>query len=169
MTPWRAILSPHPSTILKSPQIDTSFKHNTDEQQGKYRWMMAFPVYAPDQVPGLLLTNPKQWKFSSHLLPGQMKTSPPSRGLVNMHTNPELTDKCQEQNGSDSFLLVLSQMPSVTPRYLLGETGQNVLVIGRVLGTGEGNGNLLQYSCLENPMDREAWRATFHGVAKSQT
>ena len=34
---------------------------------------------------------------------------------------------------------------------------------------GEGNGNPLQYSCLENPMDREAWQATVHGVAKSWT
>ena len=33
----------------------------------------------------------------------------------------------------------------------------------------EGNGNPLQYSCLENPMDRGIWRATAHGVAKSQT
>ena len=33
---------------------------------------------------------------------------------------------------------------------------------------GEGNGNPLQYSCPENPMDRGAWRATVHGVAKSQ-
>ena len=33
----------------------------------------------------------------------------------------------------------------------------------------EGNGNPLQYSCLENPMDRGAWPATVHGVAKSQT
>ena len=32
-----------------------------------------------------------------------------------------------------------------------------------------GNGNLLQYSCLENPMDRGAWRATVHRVAKSRT
>ena len=31
---------------------------------------------------------------------------------------------------------------------------------------GEGNGNLLQYSCLGNPMDRGAWQATAHGVAK---
>ena len=31
---------------------------------------------------------------------------------------------------------------------------------------GEGNGNPLQYSCLENPMDRGAWRATVHGVPK---
>ena len=34
---------------------------------------------------------------------------------------------------------------------------------------GEGNGNPLQYSCLENPMDRAAWQATVHGVAKSRT
>ena len=33
----------------------------------------------------------------------------------------------------------------------------------------EGTGNPLQYSCLENPMDRGAWWATVHGVAKSQT
>ena len=31
---------------------------------------------------------------------------------------------------------------------------------------GEGNGNPLQYSCLESPMDRGAWRATVHGVAR---
>ena len=34
---------------------------------------------------------------------------------------------------------------------------------------GAGHGNPLQYSCLDNPMDRGAWRATVHGVAKSQT
>ena len=31
---------------------------------------------------------------------------------------------------------------------------------------GEGNGNLLHYSCLENPMDRGVWQATVHGVAR---
>ena len=34
---------------------------------------------------------------------------------------------------------------------------------------GEGNGNPLQYSCMENPMDGEVWQATVHGVAESQT
>ena len=33
----------------------------------------------------------------------------------------------------------------------------------------EGNGNPLQYSCLENPMDRETWWATVHGVAESDS
>ena len=45
--------------------------------------------------------------------------------------------------------------------------------VGSIPGSGrspgEGNGNPLQYSCLENPMGREAWQATVHGVAKSQT
>ena len=34
---------------------------------------------------------------------------------------------------------------------------------------GGGNGNLLQYSCLKNPMDEGAWPATVHGITKSQT
>ena len=34
---------------------------------------------------------------------------------------------------------------------------------------GEGNGNPVQYSCLENSMDRGAWQAIVHGVAKNQT
>ena len=37
------------------------------------------------------------------------------------------------------------------------------------LKSGQGNGNPLQYCCLENPMDRGAWWVTVHGVAKSQT
>ena len=43
------------------------------------------------------------------------------------------------------------------------------LIPGSGRSPGEGNGNPLQYSCLENPMDRGAWRATVPGVAKSQT
>ena len=34
---------------------------------------------------------------------------------------------------------------------------------------GEGNGTTLQYSCLENPMDGEAWKAAVHGIAESRT
>ena len=41
--------------------------------------------------------------------------------------------------------------------------------LGREDSPGEGNGNPLQYSCLENPMDGGAWWATVHGIAKSRT
>ena len=44
-----------------------------------------------------------------------------------------------------------------------GDTG---LIPGSGRSPGEGNGNLLQYSCLGNPMERGAWRAAVHGVAK---
>ena len=43
----------------------------------------------------------------------------------------------------------------------------SILVSGR--SPGEGNGNLLQYYCLEDPMDRGAWLATVYMVSKSQT
>ena len=49
----------------------------------------------------------------------------------------------------------------------------NARDVGSIPGSGrspgEGNGYSLQYSCLENSMDRGAWRATVHGVAKNQT
>ena len=43
------------------------------------------------------------------------------------------------------------------------------LIPGMGRSPGEGNGNLLQDSCPGNPMDRGAWQATVHGVAKRQT
>ena len=43
------------------------------------------------------------------------------------------------------------------------------LIPGSGRSPGERNGSPLQYSCLENPMDRRAWWATVHGVTKSQT
>ena len=51
----------------------------------------------------------------------------------------------------------------------VGHARHTVLIPGSGRFPGERNGNPLQYSCLENPMDRGAWWATVHGVAKSQT
>ena len=53
------------------------------------------------------------------------------------------------------------------------ESACNAGDLGSIPGSGrslgEGNGYSLQYSCLENPMGREAWQATAHGVAMTQT
>ena len=48
-----------------------------------------------------------------------------------------------------------------------GDTGDVFLGSGKA--PEGGNGNPLQYSCLENPMDREAWQATVHSISKSWT
>ena len=46
--------------------------------------------------------------------------------------------------------------------------GEMDLIAGSGSSPGGGNGNPLQYSCMENPMDRGAWWARVHGVAQSQ-
>ena len=55
----------------------------------------------------------------------------------------------------------------------LPDNAEDARDMGLIPGLGrpprEGNGNPLQYSCLENSVDRDAWQATVHGVAKSQT
>ena len=50
-----------------------------------------------------------------------------------------------------------------------GDAGDVSLIPWLGRSPGGGNGNPLQYSCLENPMDRGAWQATVHGVAKNWT
>ena len=54
------------------------------------------------------------------------------------------------------------------PPAIQGAAGDAGLIPGSGRFLGGGHGNPLQYSCLENPMDRGAWWATFHGVTKSQ-
>ena len=48
-----------------------------------------------------------------------------------------------------------------------GDARDAGLIPGSGRSPGGGNGNSLQYSCLENPMDRGAWRTTVHGITKS--
>ena len=57
----------------------------------------------------------------------------------------------------------------MNPSANAGDVRDMGLIRGLGRSTGGGHGNSLQYSCLENPMDRGAWQATAHGVAKSWT
>ena len=50
-----------------------------------------------------------------------------------------------------------------------GDAGDTGSIPGSGRSPGGGNGSPLQYSCLENPMDRGAWWATVHGFTQSQT
>ena len=68
-------------------------------------------------------------------------------------------------------LLWASQVALVVknPPAYAGDVRDAGLIPGLKRSPGRGHGNPSQYSCLENPMDRGAWRATVHGVPKSQT
>ena len=67
-----------------------------------------------------------------------------------------------------NFLAVPNLFLSFKEHCVLNEDKYSKLIwIHPALPTGEGNGTPLQFSCLENPMDGEAWWAAVHGVAKS--
>ena len=80
------------------------------------------------------------------------------QGSENILYNTVVVATCQDTffGGSDGKASV----------YNAGDPG-SIPGLGR--SAGEGNGNPLQYYCLENPMDRGAWQATVHVVAKSWT
>ena len=73
----------------------------------------------------------------------------------------------------NSFCLSLSIYEGVPPRLkhkeITGSAGDPGSIPGSGRFPGEGNGYSLQYSCLENSMDRGAWQATVHGVTESRT
>ena len=81
--------------------------------------------------------------------------------------NP-LQNSCLETPMDGEACLLQSMVGSdgKSSAYNVGDLG-SIPGLGR--SPGEGNGNPLQYSCLENPMDREAWLVTVHRVAKSWT
>ena len=56
--------------------------------------------------------------------------------------------------------------PSVSVKNLPANAEDMCSIPGSGRSPGGGNGNLLQYSCLRNPMDREAWWATDHGITR---
>ena len=78
---------------------------------------------------------------------------------------------CQQAGGNHPSSWKLTS--TVGKGYGRGIRGTNLgdkgLIPESGRSAGAGNSNPLQYSCLENPMDREAWRATVHGVTKSRT
>ena len=76
----------------------------------------------------------------------------------------------ENRNSLDSNLCQVKGFPEDSMVRNLAANGRDV-GLGSRSGrfTGEGNGNPLQYSCLENSMDRGAWWTTIHGVIKSQT
>ena len=113
--------------------------------------------------------------------------------LAGQNRDKDIENKCMDTKGQVGegigrlgqtymyILLCIKQITNENLQYCMGFPGGsdgkasacNEGDLGSIPGSerspGEGNGNPLQYSCLENLMDRGAWQATAHGVTKSQT
>ena len=73
------------------------------------------------------------------------------------------------QNGLEQWLDAFEGFPRSSVRKASAcSAGDLVLVPGSGRSSGEENGNPLQYSCLENSMDRETWQATVHGITRDR-
>ena len=90
--------------------------------------------------------------------PGSHLTLPPHPSPLGHHRALSWAP-CAVQHLPTSYLFNMWQSPPVNA----GDVGS---IPGSGRSPGGGNGNPHQYSCLENPMDRGAWRATVHGVAE---
>ena len=75
-----------------------------------------------------------------------------------------LKEKSEIINEASQVSLVVENTPASA-----GDIRDTGLITGSGRSSGEGKGNPLQYSCLENPMVRGAWRATVHRVVKGRT
>ena len=100
---------------------------------------------------------------------------------VHSHLNPSSREKRGQRTGDISELIPLVNFHLLCFQITRGtyqvrrDANHNHLIrcilirclpSYQIRSPGEGNGNPLQYSCLENPMDRGAWQATVHGVAR---
>ena len=119
----------------------------------KQPWMVAvgFNLASWHCISRLRITTRRIW--TSLLLSGTQKTFQSIYNLSEMVFKPELP------TGKES----ISQCRRCR------RSGDVDLIPGSGRSLREGNGNPLQYSCLENPIDRRAWKATVHRVAKSRT
>ena len=107
------------------------------------------------------------------------KDSQSLRALCTFLLKVEVTEKASDRDmrrGQESTCLtsLLSGAMYTSPGGSDGKesacnAGDLGLIPGLGRSPGEGNGNPLPYSCLENPMDGGAWQATVHGMTKSRT
>jgi len=128
---------------------------------------------------------PKRFRFSRLLLLPRTEDSGRQQAAVKLHfSNLGVVGQKRERWSSKTEELQTKGTQNLGGHILKGFPGGSVVKnppakerdtrdMGSIPGwgrsPGEGNGNPLQYTCLENPMDRGAWRATVHRVAKSWT
>ena len=138
-----------------------------------------FPSFIPC---GLDAAGPLSWPWGELCEPGVANQSMASTGCCNRLRNEHVTQARSLRPSVRNFAAFLERetlhcypcasQVTLVVKYLPANAGDitdtdSIPGLGR--SPGGGHGNPLQYSCLENPMDRGAWQATVHRVTKSQT
>ena len=131
--------------LLLPPSIRVFSNESTLRMRWPKYWSFSFSISPSNEHPGLISFG-MDW-LDLLAVQGTLK-SLTVRSLFAMNCFPGGSD------GKESAICNVGD-PGLIPE------------LGR--SPGEGNGNPLQYSCLENPMSRSAWQATVHRVAKSRT
>ena len=93
------------------------------------------------------------------------RTTEIKSNITNDKQKPPVQTELENKRSKAQRTSLVAQMVKASG-YNVGDLG-SIPGLGR--SPGEGNGNPLWYSCLENPMDGRAWWAAVHGVAKTQT
>ena len=160
------------SLFLCSPPVNSPFKSRS------LICVIPFP-WRQDSVSfhHLLSSTVNQLTFhvsATFILSGQVKSAPPSsspqycflpESEPNTSVRPYTWEPlCSISCGLFQVVLVVKNLPAKA-----GDVRETGLIPGSGRSPGEAHGNPLQYSCLENLMDRGDWRAMVHGVTKSQT
>ena len=83
---------------------------------------------------------------------------------LSLETSTQLGTHFQSSHFSSLLLTLMGFLGSSDSKESACNAGDPGLILGSGRSPGEGNGNPLHYSCLDNPMDRGAWQATVHGV-----
>ena len=112
-----------------------------------------------DSLPG--------WRSQPPFLPGLLSTKGkgvPLAALKALTGSPQSLTYMLKAPRASQVALVVKNLPASA-----GDGRNMGSIPGSGRSPGEGNGDPLQYSCLENSKDRGAWQATVHRVAKSQT
>ena len=93
------------------------------------------------------------------------RTTEIKSNITNDKQKPPVQTELENNRSKEQRTSLVAQMVKASG-YNVGDLGS---IPGSGRSPGEGNGNPLWYSCLENPMDGGAWWAAVHGVAKSRT
>ena len=141
---------------------DRNSKDLTEAEDIKKRWQeyteeLYKNINDPDNHDGVITTEPDILECEIKWALGSMTTNKASGG-------DEMPDELFKILNNDDWLPCSSN-----GKESACDVGDQGLIPRSGRSSGEGNGNPLQYSFLENSMDREAWQATVCGVAKSQT